>query len=148
MPALISGLPEFLLYFATALALVTLYLFAYSLATAHNEFALIRQNVMSAALALGLSLIGFALPLSSAIVHAKRVWDVLIWGLIAIVVQILIYWLVRLIMPNLSQRIASDELAIALLLVTSTTSVLPSQRPRESAFHSLMLSGKCGLPSK
>ncbi|MDF3061464.1 MAG: hypothetical protein K0S06_1573 [Microvirga sp.] len=116
MPALISGLPEFLLYFATALALVTLYLFAYSLATAHNEFALIRQNVMSAALALGLSLIGFALPLSSAIVHAKRVWDVLIWGLIAIVVQILIYWLVRLIMPNLSQRIASDELAAALFL--------------------------------
>jgi putative membrane protein len=116
MPALISGLPEFLLYFATALALVTLYLVAYSLATAHNEFALIRQNVMSAALALGLSLIGFALPLSSAIVHAKRVWDVLIWGLIAIVVQILIYWLVRLIMPNLSQRIASDELAAALFL--------------------------------
>jgi putative membrane protein len=114
--ALISGIPDFLLYFASALALVALYLFVYSLATAHNEFALIRQNVMSAALALGLSLIGFALPLSSAIVHAKRVWDVLIWGLIAIVVQILIYWLVRLIMPNLSQRIASDELAAALFL--------------------------------
>jgi putative membrane protein len=116
VPALISGLPEFLLYFATALALVALYLFVYSLATAHNEFALIRQNVMSAALALGLSLIGFALPLSSAIVHAKRVTDVLVWGLVAIVVQILIYWLVRLIMPNLSQRIASDELAAALFL--------------------------------
>jgi putative membrane protein len=116
VPALISGLPEFLLYFATAVVLVTLYLFVYSLATAQNEFALIRQNVMSAAVALGLSLIGFALPLASAIVHAKQVWDVLIWGLVAIVVQILIYWLVRFIMPNLSQRIASDELAAALFL--------------------------------
>jgi len=116
VPALISGLPEFLLYCVTALVLVALYLFAYSLATAHNELALIRQNVMSAALALGLSLIGFALPLSSAIVHAKQVWDVLVWGLVAIVVQILIYWLVRLVMPNLSQRIAADELAAALFL--------------------------------
>ena len=116
VPAIVSGLPEFLLYFATAVGLVALYLFVYSLATAHNELALIRQNVMSAALALGLSLIGFALPLSSAIVHAKAVTDVLAWGLVALVVQILIYWLVRLVVPNLSQRIASDELAAALFL--------------------------------
>jgi putative membrane protein len=116
VPAIISGLPEFLLYFATAIVLVALYLFTYSLATAHNEFALIRQNVMSAALALGLSLIGFALPLSSAIVHAKSVPDVLIWGLVALVIQITIYWLVRLLVPNLSQRIAADELAAALFL--------------------------------
>jgi len=47
MPALVSGLPDFLLYFATAIILVALYLFVYSLATAHNEFALIRQNVMA-----------------------------------------------------------------------------------------------------
>lgn len=114
--ALISGLPEFLLYFATAVALVALYLFAYSVATAHNELTLIRQNVMSAAVALGFSLIGFALPLSSAIVHAKGVADVLVWGLVALVVQILIYWLVRFVVPNLSQRIAADELAPALFL--------------------------------
>jgi putative membrane protein len=116
VPALISGLPEFLLYFATAVVLVALYLVIYSLATAHNEFALIRQNVTSASVALGFSLIGFTLPLSSAIVRARSVVDVLVWGLVAVVVQILIYWLVRLIMPNLSQRIASDELAAALFL--------------------------------
>jgi len=49
-------------------------------------------------------------------VHAKAVTDVLAWGLVALVVQILIYWLVRLVVPNLSQRIASDELAAALFL--------------------------------
>lgn len=116
MPAIVSGLPEFLLYFATAVALVALYLVVYSLATAHNELGLIRQNVMSAAVALGFSLVGFALPLSSAIVRAVAVTDVLVWGVVALVVQILIYWLVRLVVPNLSQRIASDELAPALFL--------------------------------
>jgi putative membrane protein len=114
--ASISGLPAFLLYFAVAIALVGLYLFIYGLATAHNAFALIRQNVISAALALGLSLIGFALPLSSAVVHAQNVLDCIVWGFVALIVQIAVYWLVRLIMPNLSQRIAADELAAALFL--------------------------------
>jgi putative membrane protein len=109
-------LSDFLSFFLIATVLVGLYLFVYTLATAHNEFALIRQNVVSAAVALGLSLIGFALPLSSAIVHAKAVADVLVWGLVALVVQILIYWLVRLVVPNLSRRIAADEIAAALFL--------------------------------
>ncbi len=111
-----TALSDFLTYFLVAVALVGLYLFVYRLATAHNEFALIRQNVVSAALALGLSLIGFALPLSSAVVHAQNIVDSIIWGLVALVVQILVYWLVRLMIPNLSQRIASGEMAAALFL--------------------------------
>jgi putative membrane protein len=114
--AAISGLQNFLVYFVTALALVALYLFVYGLATAHNEFALIRQNVVSASLALGLSLIGFAMPLSSAIVHAQSVLDIVIWGVVALAVQILVYWLVRLVVPRLSERIAADEISAALFL--------------------------------
>ena len=110
------GLQNFLAYFGTALGLVALYLFLYTLATAHNELALIRQNVVSAALALGLSLIGFALPLSTAITRAQSMADCLLWGVVAIVVQILVYWLVRLVVPRLSERIAAGELAAALFL--------------------------------
>ena len=118
--AAISGLPQFLLYFAVALALIGLYLFLYTLVTAHNEFALIRQNVISAALSLGMSLIGFALPLSSAVVHAQNVIDCIVWGIVAMLVQILVYFLVRVPVPNLSQRIASGELAPALFLGTAS----------------------------
>jgi putative membrane protein len=114
--AAISGLPFFLLYFGIAVVLVALYLFVYALVTAHNEFDLIRQNVLSAAVSLGLSLIGFALPLSSAIVHARGVLDLIVWGLVALAVQIVVYWLVRLLVPNLSERIASGELSSALFL--------------------------------
>jgi putative membrane protein len=116
MTASLSGLADFLIFFAIAVALIALYLVTYTLATAHNEFALIRRNVISAAVALGLSLIGFALPLASAIVHAQNVLDCVVWGLVALVVQVLAYWLVRLLLPDLSQRIASGEMAAALLL--------------------------------
>lgn len=116
MAGAISSLGDFLLYFGTALALVGLYLFVYPLATSHREFALIRQNVLSAALAFGLSLVGYALPLSSGIVHAAGVLDCVVWGVVALAVQILVYWLVRLLVPRLSDKIAAGEMSAALFL--------------------------------
>ncbi|HMO28424.1 DUF350 domain-containing protein [Enterovirga sp.] len=112
----IAGLESFLTYFVTATALVALYLLVYTQATSRNEFSLIRQNVLSAALALGFSLVGFALPLSSAVVYAQGVLDAVVWGVVAIGVQILTYWLVRLIVPRLSDRIAAGEMSAALFL--------------------------------
>ena len=122
MASSLTGLPEFLLFFAVATVLVALYLAIYTLATMHNEFALIRDNVISAATALGFSLVGFALPLASAIVHAQSIVDCLVWGLVALAVQILVYWLVRIVMPNLSQRIAAGEMAAALFLGAASLS--------------------------
>lgn len=122
MAVSLTGLPDFLIYFAVATVLVALYLALYTLATMHNEFALIRQNVISAATALGFSLVGFALPLASAIVHANSIVDCLVWGLVALAVQILVYWLVRILMPDLSQRIAAGEMAAALFLGAASLS--------------------------
>ena len=112
----LAKLPDFALFFAGSLALVGLYLLIYTLATSHNEFGLIRQNNLAAALSLGLSLIGFALPLSSAIVHSTTIVDLAVWGIVAIIVQLVVYALVRLVLPNLLSRIASGELAAALFL--------------------------------
>jgi len=112
----LSKLPDFALFFSVSLGLVGIYLLIYTLATSHNEFGLIRQNNIAAALSLGLSLTGFALPLSSAVVHANTIPDLLVWGIVAIVVQLIVYALVRVVLPNLSARIAAGELAAALFL--------------------------------
>lgn len=122
MTSTLAGLLDFLIFFIIATALVALYLAIYTLATMHNEFALIRQNVISASTALGFSLVGFALPLGSAIVHARSITDLLVWGLVALVVQIVVYWLVRIVMPNLSQRIAAGEMAASLFLGAASLS--------------------------
>ena len=122
MTSTLAGLLDFVIFFVIAIALVALYLGLYTLATMHNEFALIRQNVISASTALGFSLVGFALPLGSAIVHAQGIVDLLVWGLVALAVQIVVYWLVRLVMPNLSQRIAGGEMAAALFLGAASLS--------------------------
>jgi len=112
----LAGLPAFLVYFCTAIVAVVAYLFVYTRVTPHNEFQLIRDNDPAAATALGLSLVGFALPVVSAIAHAANVVDCMIWSAIALVVQIIVYFLVRIPVPNLSARIAAGEMASAIWL--------------------------------
>ena len=112
----LAGLPAFLVYFCTGVIAVVLYLLVYMRITPHDEFKLIRQNVPSAAIALGLSLLGFVLPVVSAIVHSANVVDCLIWSVIALIVQIAVYFAVRIPVPNLSDRIAAGELAPAIWL--------------------------------
>ena len=116
MDDILAVLPAFLLDVAVGFALIGLYLAAYTFATSHNAFALIRRNVPSAALALGLSLVGFAVPLSSAMVFAATFFELTTWGLIALLVQIVVYYLVRMLLPDLSKRIAGGEIAPALFL--------------------------------
>jgi putative membrane protein len=112
----LAGLPAFLVYFSTGVLLVIAYVYIYTWITHHDEFDCIRKNVPGAAVALGLSVIGFALPVSSAMGHAANVVDCLIWGIIALAVQILVYYLARIPVPNLSQRITDGELAPAIWL--------------------------------
>jgi putative membrane protein len=112
----LGGLPAFAIYFVVASVLVVAYLFVYTWMTAHNEFELIRKNVPGAAIALGLSVIGFALPLTSAIGHAASVIDCTIWSIIALLVQVIVYYLVRMTVPRLSESIEKSELAPAIWL--------------------------------
>src|SRR5215510_11784070 len=66
----LSGLPLFLAYFCLSLVVTSAYLYLYTLLTQHDEFELIRADKPGAAISLGLSLLGFSLPVASAIAHA------------------------------------------------------------------------------
>jgi putative membrane protein len=112
----LSGLPAFLIYVAVSLVLVGTYLYFYLWITPHDEFALVRADKPGAAISLGMSLIGFALPLTSSIAHSDNIVDMVIWGIVALAMQIGAYYLARLPFPDLSQRIASGEIAPAIWL--------------------------------
>lgn len=112
----LAGLPAFLIYLCVAGVLVAAYLYVYMWVTPHDELALLRSNNTAAAIALALSMIGFALPLTSSIGHSDSVIDMTVWGLVALIVQVAVYFLARIVMPDLSQRIANGEIASAIWL--------------------------------
>src|SRR5258708_35873272 len=105
----LAGLPAFLVYFCTAVIAVVAYLFVYTRVTPHNEFQLIRDNDPAAAIALGLSLLGFTLPVVSAIAHSANIVACLLWSVIPLIVQIAVYYLVKIPVPNLSPNLAAGR---------------------------------------
>lgn len=109
--ASLAGLPAFLSYFGVAIALLIAFCAIYAQITPHHEFALIKQNKPAAAIAFGGSVLGFCLPLHAAITNSVSLIDCAVWGGVALVVQLLAFFVLRLFVPGLPQRIANDETA-------------------------------------
>lgn len=112
----LTELPEFLMFFGVAAVLVIIFVGVYSTVTRHNELKLIKEKSTAAAIAFSGSLIGFALPLASALENSVTIFELMLWGVVALIVQIVIYLLVRLPMPRISERITENEVAAGIWL--------------------------------
>ena len=77
--ASINEIPWFLTYMVTAIVLTLFYIVIYIWVTPHPEIKLIRENNMAAALAFSGSLMGFCVPLASAIANSVSIIDCAIW---------------------------------------------------------------------
>lgn len=110
------SLSEFLLFFVVAAGLTVVFVLAYTRVTRHNEFALIKEKSTAAAVAFSGSMVGFALPLASVMIQSVTVVEMLLWGLVALIVQLLVYQLIRLPMPRISERIEANEVAAGMWL--------------------------------
>ena len=111
-----SILTEFFLFFGAAALLTLVFTIIYWRITSHDEFKLIKNNSTSAAIAFSGALIGFALPLVSVMLNSHDVIEMALWSIVAMVVQIFVYLVVRLPMPKISDRIANNEIAAGIWL--------------------------------
>ena len=78
--------------------------------------ALIKENKPAASVAFGGSLIGFVLPLASVIENSIDLADMALWGSVALIVQVLAFFGLRLFIPKISERIANNEMAAGIWL--------------------------------
>ena len=116
----LTDLPQFLAFFVVSLFMLIVFVAVYTRVTRHNEIKLIKENSVAAAVAFSGSMIGFALPLASAMISSRTILEMIIWGVVALIVQILVYLLVRLPMPRVSQRIENNEIAAGIWLGASS----------------------------
>jgi putative membrane protein len=84
---------------------------------------LIREGNVAAAISFAGALIGFVLPLASAISHSVNLLDMLAWALIALVAQIIVYAVVARIVHHFAQAIEGGRTAPATLLATVAIAV-------------------------
>lgn len=116
MPAqLLQGLALFAIYFLGALAYAAVFCAIYTRLTRHDEFGLIvREHNTSAAIAFGMTLVGYSIALAGAIHNTRSIVEFLIWGLVAMLAQFAAYGLANLAHPGLSKAIEQNALAAAI----------------------------------
>ncbi len=112
----LADLQDFLAFFVVAVILTIIFVGVYSTVTRHNEIKLIKEKSTAAAIAFSGSLIGFAMPLASAMMNSVTILEMVVWGVVALIVQIVVYLLVRLPMPRISERITENEVAAGIWL--------------------------------
>ncbi|WKE66289.1 DUF350 domain-containing protein [Gallaecimonas kandeliae] len=110
-------------YFALAIGLLWLFCLIYTWVTPHDELALIRQNNIAASLAFGGALLGFALPMASAVANSMNWLDAAAWGLVALLVQLLTFKALQWLLGELSARITRDEMAPGLFVGLASVAV-------------------------
>ena len=112
----LSGLVGFCKYFAAALGFVLVFCQVYFWITPYDELKLVRQGKVAPAISFGGALIGFILPLHSAITHSVGFIDMLIWAVVAMIVQLTVFGIVRLFFKDLVREIENNQTAAATLL--------------------------------
>lgn len=114
---------DFIIYFGMGLGFMAAYVLLYLYATPHREITLIRFDNLPAAIVLAGALLGFALPLSSALRMADGLQDVAIWACAALFAQLVAYALVVMLLRQFSKRINRGEMAAAVLAAAIHVSV-------------------------
>jgi putative membrane protein len=111
---------SFLSYFAVAILLTVVFSVLYINVTPHNELKLIRGGNMAAAAQFCGVLIGYCIPLSSAIAHSVSMIDFITWGVVGLVIQLFIFGVVSLLIGNASSKITSGNIAVGVLAGTAS----------------------------
>ena len=112
----LAALPYFVAYFGISLLLLTLCLGAYVLITPYPEIRLIREGNAAAATSLGGALIGFALPLASVVINSISLLDTLLWSLVALIVQLIAFAVVRLMVPGIGKNVREGQVSSGIFL--------------------------------
>ncbi len=112
-----AGATAFLLAFVVAGLFTIVFKYIYQWVTPYDEKALIRSGNTAASIALAGALIGYVLPLASALSHTVSLPEFAAWATLAGVIQVAAFTGVRLAaLPDVKTRIENGETAIGVYL--------------------------------
>ena len=118
-----QGFPDFLLMTGTAGILLLIASTIYILLTPWKELALVRGGNGAAGLALAGAITGLAIPIASCLASSLSLVDLLLWGSVALLLQLLTYRIIDMILRDIPGRIQNDEAGAAIVLIASKLSV-------------------------
>ena len=111
-----TGLPVLLVQFAATLALWGLGVLCYIAITPFHEHRLVRQGNCAAATVLAGTAIALAIPLAATLAASALTIDILLWGVVALALQLVTFAAASLLVRGLREMIEAGNVAAALVL--------------------------------
>lgn len=121
--ALITGLPFLISHLFITLCLLFIGITSYIFLTPIKELKLIKDGNISASISFSGALLGIGIPLASSLSVSNSMLEIIIWGLTAILLQLLCFKVTDTFLKDLSKRIEDDQLATSILLFSIKISV-------------------------
>ncbi len=120
----LSGAGHFVVAFGIACILLAIFKRLYQISTPYNERQLVAEGNVAAAVALGGAIVGFALPLASALTQTANPVEFAAWGILAGVIQIVAALVVRrFVVTDMRARIEGGNVASGVYLAATSVAV-------------------------
>jgi putative membrane protein len=112
-----SGLPVLLVQFLVTVALWVVGIACYTAITPFRERALVARGNTAGGIVYSGSVIALAIPLAATLATSTAVLDIIVWGIVALILQLLAFAFATLIFRHLRPEIEAGNVAAALSLV-------------------------------
>jgi len=118
-----AGLPVLVVQLGLTLILLAVGAACYMALTPFREIAMIRAGNTAAGVVLGGTLVALAMPLAATLATSRVTLDILVWGLVALVLQLLCFVAVSALFRDLRKAIENGNLSAAIALVGAQLAV-------------------------
>jgi putative membrane protein len=123
LEAFTTGLPVLISHFVVAVLILLSGVFIYVKTTAWNDLELIRSGNLSASISLGGAFLSLSIPLSASLTASLSVPSIIIWGVTAVIIQLICDRLASLMIGDLSSRIKKNDVSAAVFILGIKLSV-------------------------
>jgi putative membrane protein len=114
--SVVAGFPVLLVQLAATTGLFIVGLAIYIWVTPYREVKLIREGNVAAAITLGGQILALAIPLGAMLAHSVNLADILLWGVVTVILQLIAFAAAAILVRHLPQAIERGEIASALVL--------------------------------
>lgn len=121
--SILSGAPFLLLHAGVTIAMLIAGVTLYMWMTPYEDIGQIRAGNGAAGIALGGAILGMAIPLAITLRGSVNLWDIVLWGVLIVILQMAVFKVVDLILKDLPKRIENGETGAAVLLSSAKISV-------------------------
>jgi len=123
LDALGSGLPKLIIQFVTCAVLLAIGVAIYVRVTPFREREMVEHGNAAAGTMLAGAILALAIPLAAMLATSGTFLDVLVWGIVALILQLITLGVVALVMRNFRTMIEGGNIAAAVTLAGAQISV-------------------------